>query len=275
MLRAVSDCPPPPWRPGCRRCSPACWPRRWRGSLVGPDDSMVRTVNVDPPPSAPTDEDLGLDGAHPPVDTAPQLADGSSDRRRRRRQSRPAGAGVRYVDPGPGAAGLPQRGRRAAPQRPGLPPALEPGRRRSARSSPATPTAARWTVAAAPRHRSSARSSTGRATSRRSPTPTAGSSTATPPGTARSGRCSSSRRPGRSGAATATATAAATRPTSTTPHWRPVLPVRRRPRPRRGEGPPQRRLQLQPLLGLRRPGAGLGRCLRHRHDAGSGDRRCP
>ena len=31
-----------------------------------------------------------------------------------------------------------------------------------------------------------------------------------------------------------------------------------------GEGPPQRGVQLQPLLGLRRPGAGLGRRVRHR-----------
>ncbi len=56
---------------------------------------------------------------------------------------------------GPGADRLPERGRLPSAQRRGLPPALEPGGRPSARSSPVTRTAARWTAAAAPCHRSS------------------------------------------------------------------------------------------------------------------------
>jgi hypothetical protein len=43
---------------------------------IGPDDSIVRTVTVDPPPQPPTDEELGLDGAHPPTNPAPQLTGG-------------------------------------------------------------------------------------------------------------------------------------------------------------------------------------------------------
>ena len=39
------------------------------------------------------------------------------------------------------------------------------------------------------------------------------------------------------------------------------------PRPARREGPAQRGLQLQPLVGLRRPGAGLGGGVRHRRAA--------
>jgi Transglycosylase SLT domain len=44
---------------------------------IGPDDSIVRTVTVDPPPEPPTDEELGLDGAHPPTNPAPQVTDGA------------------------------------------------------------------------------------------------------------------------------------------------------------------------------------------------------
>jgi hypothetical protein len=44
---------------------------------LGPDDSTVRTVTVDPPPAGPQDEDLGLDGAHPPTGTALQIVDGA------------------------------------------------------------------------------------------------------------------------------------------------------------------------------------------------------
>ena len=55
----------------------------------------------------------------------------------------------------------------------------------------------------------------------RSSTPTPASTTTTPPTTARSARCSSSPRPGRSSAWTPTATACATRRTSTTPRSAP------------------------------------------------------
>ncbi len=43
--------------------------------LVGPTDDTVRTENVDPAPASRTDADLGLDGAHPPVSSAPQVED--------------------------------------------------------------------------------------------------------------------------------------------------------------------------------------------------------
>ena len=86
-----------------------------------------------------------------------------------------------------------------------------------------------------------------------SPTPTAASSTTTRSTTARSARCSSSPRPGRSSAWTATATASATRRTSTT----------RRSRPRSTSAPATRTsstaagqrvrgLPLQPQPGVRR-----------------------
>lgn len=41
--------------------------------LVGPRDDTVRTMLVDAPPSPLTDDRLGLDGAHPPVDPSAQL----------------------------------------------------------------------------------------------------------------------------------------------------------------------------------------------------------
>lgn len=46
--------------------------------LVGPDDDTVRTVTVDPPPAAASDEELGLDGAHPPASGVLQVEDAVS-----------------------------------------------------------------------------------------------------------------------------------------------------------------------------------------------------
>ena len=238
--------------------------------LVGPDDTMVRTVNVDPPPSAPTDEDLGLDGAHPPVDTAPQLVDGSSPGRRRRPQPRPAG-----------------RGCPARRSRPGCcsPTATPPPR--CARSDPACHL--HWSLVAGIGKVESGHAYDG-ALDRR------GRTTVADPraGAQRGGRRRRDRRHrrravrrrhhlGPRGGADAVHPVvlgglgpgrrrrrhAATRPTSTTPRWPPrrYLCAGDRDLERR-ERPPQRRLQLQPLVGLRRPGAGLGRRLRHRHDAG-------
>ena len=189
--------------------------------LVGPDDSMVRTVTVDPPASAPTDEDLGLDGAHPPVDPASLLGDGEADDGDDRSRGLPVRVSGTSI---PARVLLAYRNAAAElrPERPGLRPALEPGGRDRQgrvrarvrrRAGPARPHDG-------PDPRPGAQR--GRVTWPRSPTPTAGSSTATPPGTARWGRCSSSRRPGRSGAGTATATGAATPPTSTTRHWPPA-----------------------------------------------------
>ena len=68
-----------------------------------------------------------------------------------------------------------------------------------------------------PAARSSASRWTARRACARSPTPTAAASTATPPTTGPSGRCSSCPPPGPATAPTATATACATRTSSTTP----------------------------------------------------------
>ena len=131
----------------------ACW--------SGRTDTMVRTVNVDPPPAAPTDEDArpgrgAPAGRHRAAGRGRQPRDDGGGDRSRGVPVRVSGTALpaRVLLAYRNAADALQR------QRPGLPPALEPGRRRSARSSPGTRTAARSTVAAAPCRRSSGRCST-------------------------------------------------------------------------------------------------------------------
>ena len=123
----------------------------------------------------------------------------SRDKARRRPQARRADPGVRH--------GASRRGccrptgnaaARHCAQRPGLPPALEPGGRRSARSSPGTPTAAAWTASGRTVSPILGPVLDGAGDFAAIRDTDDGRSTATAPGTARWDRCSSSRRPGRS-----------------------------------------------------------------------------
>ena len=109
---------------------------------------MVRTHTVPAPAAGPDDAALGLVGAHPPTGV---LAPGRRQPRPGRggRQPRRAHPGLGHRPAGPGAARLPERRRRSAAHRPGLPPPVEPARRHRAGRVRAGARAARSTARAA------------------------------------------------------------------------------------------------------------------------------